>query len=202
MPRGKTRKKRTDHELAKSTGQRSIRGLGHVRRRSGREMRAPILDQSSIAVEDGHGEKVDRYHGDDPPIWTVDIVHGKERVDDRDIGLDEADPVVGERRLRGAVDGLLRLGTEVPHHCDSTLQKVTLRRHERSIFGEYVCSEFGILLNESLSKGISERANGCFISSLAGTRRAGRTDDEGKCEKRQAERLHQASERRLLLLGR
>src|SRR5258705_32112 len=129
MPRGKTRKKRTDHELAKSTGQRSIRG-------SGREMRAPILDQPSIAVADGHVEKVDRYHGDDRPIWTVDTVHSKECVYDRDIGLDEADPVVGERRLRGAVDGLLRLGTEVLHHCDPPLQKVTLRRHEGSVFGE------------------------------------------------------------------
>ena len=99
-------------------------------------MRAPILDQPSIAVADGHVEKVDRYHGDDRPIWTVNIVHGKERVDDRDIGLDEADPVVGERRLRGAVDGLLRLGTEVLHHCDPPLQKVTYRRHEGSIFGE------------------------------------------------------------------
>ena len=46
----------------------------------------------------GHVEKVDRYHGDDRPIWRVDIVRGKERVDDRDIGLDEADPVIGERR--------------------------------------------------------------------------------------------------------
>ena len=171
-----------------------------MRRRG--EMGAPILDEPMITMANRHVEKVDRYHSDDAPIRSVDIAHGKERVDHRDIGLDEADSIIGERRLRGAVDGLLRLGTEVPHHCDPTLQKVTLRRHERSIFGEYVCSEFGILLNESLSKGISERANGCFISSLAGTRGAGRTDDEGKCEKRQAERLHQASERRLLLLGR
>ena len=73
-------------------------------------MRAPILDQPSMAVADGHEEKVDRYHGDDRPIWTVDIVHGKERVDDRDIRFDEADPVVGECRLRGAVDGLLASG--------------------------------------------------------------------------------------------
>jgi hypothetical protein len=79
---------------------------------------------------------------------------------------------------------LLRLGTEVLHHCDPPLQKVTLRRHEGSIFGEYRCSEFGILLNESLSKGISERANGCFVSSLAGTRSAARTNDERTCEKR------------------
>ena len=69
------------------------------------------------------------------PIWTVDIVQGKERIGDRDIGFDEADPVVGERRLRAAVDGL-RLGTEVLHHCDPTLQKVTLRRYEGSIFGK------------------------------------------------------------------
>src|SRR4029077_7589607 len=156
----------------------------HAIRRRGREMRTPILDQPSIAVADGHVEKVDRYHGDDRPIWTVDIVHGKEAGGDRDIGLDEADPVVGERRLRGAVDGLLRLGTEVLHHCDPPLQKVTSRRHQRSIFGEDGCSEFGILLNEGLSKGISERANGRFVSSLPGTRRAARTDDERICQKR------------------
>ena len=158
-------------------------------------MRAPILDQPLIAVADGHEEKVDRYHGNDRPIWTVDIAHGKECVGDRDIGFDEADPIIGERRLRVGVDSLLRLGTEVLHHCDSPLQKVTLRRHERSIFGEYARSEFGILLNESLSKGISERANRCFISILAGTRRAGRTDAERTREKRQPETLHQASER-------
>jgi hypothetical protein len=75
-------------------------------------MRAPILDQPVIGVTDGHVEKVDWYHGDDRPIRTIDIAHGKERIDDGDIGLDEANPVVGERRLRGAVDGL-RLGTEV-----------------------------------------------------------------------------------------
>ena len=45
-------------------------------------------------------------------------------------------------------------------------------------------SELGILLNESVSKGISERANGCFVSSLAGSRRAGHPDDERKREKR------------------
>src|SRR6266852_8547832 len=121
-------------------------------------MRASILDQPSIAVAGGHVEEVDRYHRDDGPIWTVDIVDGKERVHDRDIGLDEADPVVREGRLRGAVDGL-RLGTEVLHHGDPPLQIVTLRRHEGSIFGESGCSEFGILLDESLSKSISEGAN-------------------------------------------
>src|SRR5262249_285341 len=126
----------------------------------------------------------DRYHGDDRPIWTVHIAHGKERVGNRDIRFDEAHPVVGECRLRGAVDGLLRLGTEVLHHCDSSLQKVPLRRHEGSTLGEYRWSEFGILLNESLSKGISERANGCFVSSIAGARRAGRTDDERPRKKR------------------
>ena len=157
---------------------------GHAIRRGWCEIRAPILDQPSIGVADGHVEKVDRYHGNDRSIWTVDIVHGKERIDDRHIGLDEADPVVGERRLRVAVDGLLRLGTEVLHHCDPPLQKVTSRRHERSIFGEDGCSEFGILLNEGLSKGISERANGRFVSSLPGTRRAARTDDERICQKR------------------
>ena len=147
-------------------------------------MRAPIFDLPSIAVPDGHVEKIDRNHGDDRPIGTVDIAHGKERVDDRDIRLDEADPVVGERRLRGAVDSLLCLGTEVLHHCDPPLQKVTLRRHESSVFGEYRCSEFGILLNESLSKCISERTNACFVSSLVGTRGANRTDNERTCKKR------------------
>ena len=99
-------------------------------------MRAPILDQPSIGVADGHQEKVDRYHGDDRPIWTVGIAHEKERVDDRDIGFDEVDPVAGVRRLRAAVDGLLRLGTEVLHHCDAPLQKDTLRRHEGPVFSE------------------------------------------------------------------
>src|SRR6266704_848819 len=37
------------------------RGLGHAIRRSGCEMRAPILDQPVIAVAGGHVEKVDRY---------------------------------------------------------------------------------------------------------------------------------------------
>jgi hypothetical protein len=105
---------------------------GHAVRRRGREMRAPIFDLPSIAVTDGHVDKVDRYNGDDRPIRTVDIAQGEERIDDRDIGLDEADPVVGERRLRGAVDRL-RLQTEVLHHGDPPLQKVTLRRHEGSI---------------------------------------------------------------------
>ena len=146
-------------------------------------MSAPILDQPPIAVADRHEEKVDRYHGDDRPIWTVDIVHGKQRVDDRDITFDEADPVVGKRRLRAAVDGLLRLGAEVLHHCRPPLQKVTLRGQEGSIFSECGCSEFGVLLNESVGKGISERANGYFVLSLAGTRRAGRTDGERKCER-------------------
>lgn len=146
-------------------------------------MRAPILDQPSIGVAHGHEEKVDWYYGDNRPIWTVDISHGKQSVNDRDIGFDEADPVVGERRLRRAVDGLLRLWTKILHHCDPPLQKVTLRHHEGSVFGEYGCSEFGILLNESVSKSISERANGCFVSSLAGTRGAGRTDDERTREK-------------------
>src|SRR6266478_6621705 len=114
-------------------------------------MRASILDQPSIAVAGGHVEEVDRYHRDDGPIWTVDTVDSKERVHDRDIGLDEADTVVGERRLRATVDGL-RLGTEVLHHGDPPLHIVTLRRHEGPIFGEKGCSEFGVLLNESLSK--------------------------------------------------
>ena len=57
-------------------------------------MRAPILDQPFIGVADGHVEKVDRYLGDDRPIWTVDIAHGKERVDDRNRSVEVA------RRLR------------------------------------------------------------------------------------------------------
>src|SRR5712664_2600063 len=69
-------------------------GPGHVRRRRGREMRAPILDQPSISVADGHVEKDDRYRGDDGPFWTVGIVDGKKRVDVRDIAFDEADAVV------------------------------------------------------------------------------------------------------------
>ena len=50
-------------------------------------MRASILDQPLIGVADGHEEKVDRNHGNDRPIWTVDIAHGKECVGNRDIGL-------------------------------------------------------------------------------------------------------------------
>src|SRR5262249_14744386 len=115
--------------------------------------------------------------------WTFDVAHRKERIGDRDIGFDEADAVVGERRLRGGGNGLLRLGTEVLHHGDVSLQKVTHRRHEGSILGEQRCSEFCILLNETLSKGISERANGGFVSSIAGTRSAGRADNEGTREK-------------------
>src|SRR5258708_31441420 len=145
-------------------------------------MRAPILDQPSMGVADSHEEKVHRYFWDNRPIWTVDIAHGKQSIKDRDIGFDEADPVIGERGLRPVVDGLLRLGTEVLHHCNPPLQKVTLRRHEGSIFGEYGCSELGILLNESVSKGVSESANVCFVSSLAGTRKSGRADDEPKSE--------------------
>ena len=109
--------------------------IGHAIRRRGCEMRASILDQPLTPVADGHVEKVDWDHGDDRPVRSVDIVQGKERVGDRDIGIDEADPIVGERRLRVAVDGL-RLLTEVVHHFDPPLQKVTHRRHEGSIFGE------------------------------------------------------------------
>src|SRR5215471_11314778 len=139
-------------------------------------MRTPILDHPFIGVTRGNEEEVDRYQWNDRPVWTVDVAHGKERVGDRDIRFDEADPVVGERGLSGGVDGLLRLGTEVLHHCGPPLQKVALRCHEGSIFIEQGCPEFGILLNESLSKAISERANGGFVSSIAGARRA--TDDE------------------------
>ena len=156
-------------------------------------MRAPILDQPSIGVADGHEEKVDRYHGDDRSIRTVDVAHGKRCVDDRDIGFDEADTVVGERSLRVAVDGLLRLGTEVLYHGDVPLQKVTDRRHEGSIFGEQGCSEIGILLNESLGEVISKRADSCFVLSWTGIRRADRSYDERTRERRQAEMLHQPS---------
>src|SRR5258708_20511973 len=113
------------------------------------------MGQRSMGGAGGKVEKFDGYRGDDLSIWTVDIAHGKERIDDRHIGLDEADLVVGERRLRVAVDGMLRLGTEVLHHCDPPLQKVTSRRHEHSIFGKDGCSEFGILLNHGLSKAFS-----------------------------------------------
>src|SRR5438309_3232325 len=100
------------------------------------EMRAPIFDQPLIAVAAGHVEKVDRDRRDDRPIRTVDIAHGKERVGNCDVRFDKADPIVGERRLRGGGYDLLRLGTEVLHHGDSPLQKITHRRHESSIFGE------------------------------------------------------------------
>ena len=157
-------------------------------------MRTPILDQPLISVADGHEEKVDRYRGDDRPIWTVDIAHGKERVGNCNIGFDETDTIVGERCLCTAVDGLLRLGTEVLHHGDSPLQKVTHRRYEGSIFGEQRRSRIRIFLNESFSEVISECTNGCFVASRAGARRARRADDERTCEKREAETLRQASE--------
>jgi len=98
-------------------------------------MRAPILDQPLTTVPRGDVEKVYRYLGDDRPIWTVDIVQSKERVDDGEIGLDEANAVVRERRLRGGGNSL-RLGTEIFHHGDVPLQKITNRRHEGSILGE------------------------------------------------------------------
>jgi hypothetical protein len=50
-------------------------------------MCASVLDQPLIAVSAGHVEKVDWDHGDDRPIWAVDIVQSKERVDDGEIGL-------------------------------------------------------------------------------------------------------------------
>jgi len=77
---------------------------GHTVSRRGCEMRAPIFNLPFIAVAYGHVEEVDRYHGDDRPIRTADVAHREERVDERDIGLDEADPVVRECRSRGAVD--------------------------------------------------------------------------------------------------
>jgi len=98
-------------------------------------MRAPILNQPLIAVVDGHIEKVDWDDRDNRPVWTGHIAQGKQRIGDRDVALDKADPIVRERRLRVAVDGLC-LGTEVLHHCDVPLHKITLRRHEGSIFGE------------------------------------------------------------------
>ena len=48
-------------------------------------MRAPILDQPLPPAADGHVENVDWDHGDDRPVRTDDIVHGKERVGHRDI---------------------------------------------------------------------------------------------------------------------
>jgi len=145
-------------------------------------MRAPILDHPLVALAARHVEEIDRDHRDDRSIRTVDIAHGKDSVGDRDIGFDETDPIVGERRLRGGGDGL-RLATEVLHHGGVPLQKVTHRRHEGSIFGEQGCSLFGVLLNESLGKVISERTNGGFVLSLAGAGRTGHTDDERKREK-------------------
>src|SRR5215469_7195421 len=109
---------------------------GHAIRRRGCKMRAGILYLPLIAVAGGHVEKVDRYHGDGRSIRTIDIAHGKNRVNERDVRLDEADPVVGKRRLRAAVDGLLRLRAEFLHHLDPPLQKVTRRSQERSIFVE------------------------------------------------------------------
>ena len=147
-------------------------------------MRASILDQPVITVVNSNVEKVDRYDGDDLPVRTVDIVYRKHGVDNRDVGLDEADPVVREGRLRGAVDGLLRLRTEFVHHCDVPLQKMSLRRHEGSIIGEQGCPGFGILLNKLLGKAVSQRANGCFVSRLGRTRKAGSSHDERTCEKR------------------
>src|SRR6516225_12348620 len=86
---------------------------GHPVRRRWREVRAPILDQPFIAVLAGNVEKVDWDQGDQLPIGTSDVAHSEERVDNRDPGFDEADPVVGECCLRGGRDGLLRLRTEV-----------------------------------------------------------------------------------------
>src|SRR5260370_24748668 len=108
-------------------------------------MRAPILDQPMIAVTDGHVEKVDRYHGDNRRIWPVDVAHGEERVDDRDIGFDEADPLGRERRLRGAVDRLGRLTTDLLPHRDPPLPRVTPRRDRGSLFGKSACSAFRTL---------------------------------------------------------
>lgn len=82
-------------------------------------MRAPILDQPSIAMADGNVEEVDRYHWDDRPIWTVDIVHGKERVDIGNIGLDEADlrffPALARKRVfTTACDCEIMIGATAP----------------------------------------------------------------------------------------
>ena len=102
--------------------------------RRGCEMLARVLDQPFIAVAGGHVENVERDHGDDRPIWTVDIAYGKDRVGDREVGFDETDPIVRECRLRGCGDRLLRL-TEFLHHGGVPLQR-DHRRHERSVFGE------------------------------------------------------------------
>src|SRR5215469_17581983 len=134
---------------------------GHAIRRRGREMCAAILDQPFIAVTGGHVENVDWYHGNNRSIRTFDIAHGEECVGDRDIGFDETDAIVGERRLRGGSNSLFRFRSEVLHHGGVSLQEVADRRHKGSIFGEQGRPLFGILLNESLSEAISERANGC-----------------------------------------
>jgi hypothetical protein len=73
-------------------------------------MGAPILDQPLIPVAGGHVENVDRYHRDDRLIRAFDIAHGQERIGDRDVGFDEADPIVRERCLRGGGDGLFPSG--------------------------------------------------------------------------------------------
>src|SRR5215471_1771540 len=79
---------------------------GHTIGRRGCEMCAPIFDQPLIAVAGGHVEKVDRDRGDDGSIRTVGVAHGKERIGNSDVRFDKADPIVGERRLRVAVDRL------------------------------------------------------------------------------------------------
>jgi len=155
---------------------------GHCVRRSRRKVCAPILDQPVIAVADSHIEKADGYGRYRRPIGAVDVAHGKDRVRNRNIGLDEADPIIRERRLRGAVYGMLCLWTEFVHHCNVPIEKVTLWRHKRSILSEQGCPGFGILLKEILGEAISERANGCFVSSL-GRRSADRSDDKRRREK-------------------
>ena len=80
--------------MKRGTKSPALLSCGHAISRRGREMRAAILDQPLIAVAGGHVEKVDRYHGNDLPIGAGDITHGKERVDERDVGLDEADPII------------------------------------------------------------------------------------------------------------
>jgi hypothetical protein len=78
--------------MTRGTEFSALFSCGHAITRLGREMRATILDQPLIAVAGGHVEKVDRDRGDELPIRTGNVMHGKERVDERDIGLDEANP--------------------------------------------------------------------------------------------------------------
>jgi len=104
-------------------------------------------------------------------------------------GLNEADAIIGERRLRGAVDGL-RLGTEVLHILARPCRKSPTGVTKVPSSANRDARSSAFFSTKALGKVISERANGCFVLSPAGTRRAGRTDEERTCDKRQADTLH------------